>query len=1481
MISSVSVNVTTQITSVELYDLAEGEWYADWHQVADFKRISVVVDTTSAAITIEPGKENQYDEYYNEDVTVRVTTDDLAEYSDIEVYSGIEKIEYFVTNTILPEGTRYEDVPQDLKTQHRILYQYTDTEEVQAQVERTFVVDADKNNTPNVRVWVKVTDRALNSSYETRDLKINKTPPVVHLDISGTPAAEAVDGYYQKPRTLTIRVEDREDTFSKARVAEGMKITKDGEVYLVNEADIQWTQKDGAYIGTYVFHANGTYQWKLTYKNLAGLTATENVAPDAENLYEFTVDEMAPHDLTVTYEKPSLWEQILGIFGFYKDEVEVTISAEDEISGIQKFVYSYTVEQGASEENQGKENVSVTGEEIIQDSDNPSKYTTTFQIPAQFRGTVWFSALDKAGFTSEFEDQKVLVVDNMEPEIEVSINDEPVKNGNHYKDTCNATIKIKEANFFAQDVEDGLLRILVEKTGNDGTVTTTTEKPSFVSKGNDTYEAVIVLAEEGHYKLTVGYTDRSDNSAVPYEGTFTIDKTRPTIQVSYDNNTCLNGDQFSEDRKATITITEHNFDCADVMVYVEANGTVVDRYAEYLAQEGSWTHQGDTHTATISFTDEAHYTFDIGYTDKAGWEAGEVDYGDSVAPTKFTLDKTPPTGLNISIDGQSVLGGDSVAFDTFYSHAVVIKLEANGDISGLQSMKYQKVNAVSDFQKDGPWMDYDAQKGIVVEPTDKFILYFRAEDRAGHVSMVHSKGIVVDNQPPVGETKAPEIDILPEAPNGNGYYNKDVKVNLKVLEPKYLAGNASENGYYSGLKEVTYRIYTTDTSSTQKGVLLNLQDTDLGAEYDQDGLIHAWKGSIVVDSRKFNSDSVVVEITATDNAGNTRITSTKVGDIRIDITPPTMEVSYDNNRADSGTYFQADRTATIVVTERNFDAKQVEAKITSSNGIAPSIGTWTKVPGTGNGDDTKWIATVSYRQDGNYTFQIGYTDLAGNPCAGVSYGNSVAPTAFTVDKTKPTVSVTYNNNAAVNGNYYNARRTATLVITERNLDPNGADRDRVVVRINATDNGAQAAAPQVSAWTTQGDVHTATVTYAADALYTFDIDVQDKAGNRANDFQQQSFYIDQTPPTLEIGGVKNQSANRGDVIPFIRYSDTNYNPNQVSITLRGANRGSVALDGIYGDIQNGRIFTFRNFPKEKRIDDIYTLSATLTDMAGNTSTQTIVFSVNRFGSTYALEEGTERFNGTYVNQPEDVVIREINVDALAEKTVYLFKNDQTFTLVEGVDYRVEMIGGNGQWYQYVYTVYAENFEDDGVYRLAFRSLDEAGNVSENTLDTKDTEVSFGVDRTPPTVTALNLESGVTYPVERLTMRFTARDNLRFGTVMVYLDDYEKAYRVWEQEEIEQILAGNGEFTFDVEGDSPKAHKVKIVAVDAAGNQSEEEIVNFYVTTNVLVRLFNNKLLLFGFILLIFILFLILLLVPRRRRKKKTDEESKPEVTSTR
>ena len=1321
---------------------------------------------------------------------------------------------------------------------------------------------------------------------------IDKIKPEMSISYDDTTATESQRnaGYYQGKRVATFKV--TEHNFEPSELVFTKFIANNVQGKPANEAQINafisllhdaanWSHNGDEHTATILFDADSNYALELNYSDLAdndGDMVTDN----------FCLDNTAPNNLKVTYSA-SILDTILNAitFGFYKTDATVTITANDEAAGIDYFTYSYTVDysndkEGHKEEvgnknDSGKENVEISKSDITF-SENGRKATASFAIPNEFRGYVSFTATDKSGNTSElFKDEKIIVVDNVAPGINVTYNNTDAQNGNYYKANRTATISISADNFFKDylynpiDNKEGNENYLVIKVGkkldNQSEYSYTYEQPAFVKDG-DVYKATVDFNENADYTFDIKYTDKSHNVFDSYKtDRFTIDKTAPVVDVTFSEPEHSNGNQYRKDRTATIKIVEHNFDAKDVVATVTARdpqGTVFD-YAAYLKDNANWQSNGDEHTATVPFATEAHYTFDIKYTDLAG------NVFDSFDVVDFTIDKTAPTAMDIKINNVSVAGSmDTFAFDRFYNTAVTVKLSANCDISGVESLKYQKVANISDYQESGVWADYIIDKTeIVVSPSEKFIIYFRAEDKAGNVAIIRSTGIVVDDKQPIGETKAPEIDVIPAEPNNNGLHNKDVNVDLKVVDPKYAGSVVSEEGYYSGLNKITYTIKTTDTNAVETGVLLDVASGKTsGGVSDADNLISSWTGKITVDAKKFNSNNVIVEIKAKDNAGNERVTTNNMVDepIRIDVMKPNIVISYDKNDADSGFFFKA-RTATIKIVEHNFDAKDVVATVTARDpqGTVFDYAAYLKDNANWQTDGDEHTATVPFATEAHYTFDIEYTDLADNKMSGVVYADgTVAQTEFTIDKTIPTIEVTYDNNSAMNGNYYKADRTATVVITEHNFNAKRAD-----ITLKATDDGKDSSLPTVSGWSTDGDKHTATITYNKDGLYTFDISVKDKAGNNSVDFAEQTFYVDKTAPTLDITGVGDRSANSGDIIPVISYSDTNYDDSQVKITLTGAIRKGVALDGSYTEQHNGKVFTFKNFAKEKSIDDIYTLTATLTDKAGNSTEKTIMFSANRFGSTYGFSAATEKLNGTYVQKAEDVVMTETNANELKNIKITLFKNNDTIILKEGEDYRIDVKGGSGQWYEYTYTVFAKNFADDGVYRLTFHSEDAAGNIAENTLDTKDKEIGFGVDKTKPNVIITNLENGKTYPLESLTVSMSASDNLLLKSIVVYLDDYNKAYKTWNEKEIADIIAKKGEFTFDVSGDFTGAHKVKVVCTDAAGNEQVEEITDFYVTTNLFVRYYNNKALFFGSIGgVILIAGLAIALVVAKKKKKQ-------------
>ena len=1308
-------------------------------------------------------------------------------------------------------------------------------------------------------------------SVATGEFTVDKTAPKIDVSYDNNSVNNKM--YFNADRIATITI--TEHNFDASRVV--AKVTSENATDTVSDYAAylsdpnNWTADGDKHTATITFSVDADYTFSISCTDKAGNANKAVNYGESEVPEKFTVDKTNPENLVISYSESVLDIVLRTIsFGFFNPDITVTVKADDTTSGIDYFTYS----------TDGNKTVTATSAKDVK-YDKDGKAYITFRIAPQYRGNISFIAFDRAGNSTGMSDDKTVVADNTKPVISVEYdnNKHDSKNTTFYTAKRTATITITEANFFTEAFDKTYLKITVVRTDDNGKKTTTVLKNAdlttpFEDSNGNVHTAKLDFVEDGDYTFTIDYTDFSGNKAGTYSTSFTIDKTRPTIDVSYDNNSAKNSKYFKADRTATITINEHNFDASRVVAKVtnkNATGTVGD-YAAYLKNAKNWKTNGNTHTATIRFTTEADYTFNISYSDKAGNKNKAVNYGKSIAPGEFTIDKTAPTKADIKINNESVKATKGVAFEKFYRNSVTVKYSVNCDISGLDNITYQKVDDVAGYSADGSWTAY-ANTGVKVSPSEKFVIYFRAEDKAGNVTIINSTGIVVDSKAPTGETYAPEIDIKPEAANKNGLHNKDVSVDLNVIDPAYSGNNADSNGYYSGINRITYRISTTDTQAEETGVLFDVNEgITSGSVYDNDSLVSSWTGSINIDAATFNSNNVVVEITATDNAGNTRVTTNEMINvpIAIDVTKPEINISYNNNSVDSESLFKADRVATIAVTERNFKSDNVKIKITNTDGVIPAVSGWKKTGGTGNLDDTIWTATIPYTADGDYEFSIEYTDLADNRSDGAVYAaGTQAPEKFTIDKTLPVIDVSYDNNSASNGNYYNAGRTATIVITEHNFDAS-----RVTVTLTATDDGTVAALPTVSGWTDNGDRHTATVSYSNDSLYTFDIAVKDKAGNDAADFAKQTFYVDKTAPSLTISGVADLSANSGEIIPIISYADTNYDDANVSITLTGAERKAVALDGAYSDQHNGKIFTFNNFPEKKEVDDIYTLTATLTDKAGNTTTKSIRFSANRFGSTYALPKATEELNGSYTQSGKDVVMTETNANQLKNIKVILFKNGETITLKEDDDYRIDVKGGNGQWYEYTYTVYSANFADDGVYRLSFSSEDDAGNKAENTLDTKNKEISFSVDKTKPDIVVTNIENGSTYPVDKLTVTMSASDNILLKTMSVYLDDYDKEYKTWTAEDIAKTIDADGNFTFDIDGNSTGAHKVKVICTDAAGNEQTVEITDFYVTTNLFVRFYNNKVLFFGTIggVIVIAAAIVVLLVLKKRKQNTGEDE---------
>lgn len=1402
---------------------------------------------------------------------------------------------------------------------------------------------------------------------------VDNIAPVLDIEYDDTNATESQDnaGYYTGKRVATFKVTEhnfdpselvftvfggsdvQNNTVNAAQMATFMDVLKD----IAN-----WSQNGDEYTATIEFDADANYAIELNYSDLADNAAEKETS-------SFCLDNTKPYvvtDAEISYSA-SILDTILNAitFGFYDAEMEVTITAYDETAGIDFFTYSYTVnysndkvgheDEVGHKNDAGKKDVVIPHDKITFAKDG-KKATASFKIPEQFRGYVSFTATDKSGKTSElFTDDKCIVVDNVAPGVNVTYDNNEVQNGNYYKANRTATISISADNFFADYLYTPIMKndeygvpvaqggnylvITVGKRLDNETAYTYTDVTPAFTKDGDVYKAKWEFTENADYTFDIKYTDKSLKVYDSYVmDEFTVDKNDPKVTVEFSEPAYSNVNQYREDRTATITIVEHNFDAKDVVATVvgkNASGIVqpvsfkdgeghdVTDYAAYLSDNANWTPsttEADTYTATITFSTEVDFTFDIKYTDLAG------NVFDSFDEVEFTVDKTAPTASiqvgtwTESIDGTKwtafpAADKDSRAFGSLSTNEkVTVTINTADTLSGVDIVKHfrsDKILTLDEVKASTEWINVTENKNTFsydVEPDEQFVVYVYVVDMAGNEHYVSSDGIILDKTLPTVEKIAPEIIIEPEADKQpiNDIYNTDVDVDVKVIDP-------TEKGTYSGLKSITYNIYNVNIAGvetkTQEGTLFTFDKTSgntLVNTYDE-------AACITVDRTKNNSNNVVIEVIATDNAGNTK---TEKHTIQIDITAPVIDIAYDNNEVDSATYFDAIRKATIKISERNFknedvvitvthtddDGKETKTTVTPNftvekDGDTPKVYVF---DGEGRDSSEYYVYTMEYTydKDGDYKFEIEYADLASNQCTEKNFAEGTAAGteyAFTLDMTKPVIKVTYDNNEVQNGNYYKADRVATIVITEHNLDPNGVDKERINITVTATDDGKEITAPVETKWTTNGNTHTATITYNADGLYNFDITVKDKAGNESLDYTAETFYVDKTNPAVSITEIVDQSANNdeGDIGFVITATDTNFDSFAPVLTVTDITGASKKLEvGTIGDITNGKTFTVKNLDA----DGIYRITCTVVDKAGNAFSEVtlqradgstyvenrdgddtlVTFSVNRDGSTYEINANTADLIKKYYvqNVTDNVVIVETNADPLTEYKVTLNGKE----LTKDTDYTVTEEGGNGSWMKYTYSINKELFADEGEYKIVVSSKDKATNDAFS--DVKDATVNFVVDRTAPIVTITGLANDGRYQTDVQTVTLIPTDDggaLKSLIVRTVDEDGKQLKEILNLagEELEKALSdGAGKITFKIE--KGLYQNVQIIcddcAVDEDGktNVYDETIKNVSVDANAfIVNFWANKPLRWGSIAgVILLAAAIILFVFFKKRKKE-------------
>ena len=801
-------------------------------------------------------------------------------------------------------------------------------------------------------------------------------------------------------------------------------------------------------------------------------------------------------------------------------------------------------------------------------------------------------------------------------------------------------------------------------------------------------------------------------------------------------------------------------------------------------------------------------------------------------------------------------------------------------------------------------------------------IYFRAYDVVTGEEYKSSKNVSTDNATASatftvkanfkGELYAYAVDNVDN--NGKTQHGEKKPDDLIVETQQHHNGNASvtmsrakasykDNSgldLYSG--NVNARVVFEDAYAGIKDAEIKVSDytntvtNTISVSVDNNGNItSSGNGSVTVTGTKAKNTNdnlitnIVVDYVVTDNSNNIKITTSmtdragnKTDNVKdslsIDKTKPVIDVKYDNNEHTTyggNDYYKADRTATVTVTERNFDESLVEAAIMRNGGRYTTIGGWTHNNNTADPDKSTHVAKIVYNTDGDFTFDIAVKDKAMNSA------DKFTQQKFTVDKTAPVIDVSFDNNSAKNGNYYKADRTATIKITEHNFNSGSQ-----YVNIPVTAEGT--IAPSVVGWSGSGDDHNATVSFNKDGKYSFNVDYTDLAGNKAVQKKVDSFYIDKTAPEVEITGVADHQAYNGTVAPVVTYRDDNFTDDHdfkfTRIDINSKSDDTSKFD--YDTDGNGVtefIYKYRDFAEVLENDGIYNFTVELSDKAGNSTSKSVTFSVNRFGSTFKASDESEKLikNG-YTNAEQDIVVEEINVSPLTKHSVTLAKSGGNSTeLVENTDYKFTSSNNGNEWCKSVYTVNKKNFSDEAAYTVTIMSVDKAKNTNNNRMadsslsteqkNKRECAISFVVDKTSPLVSITGIKDNELYKEASKKVKIVCEDdNLDKSKLVVTLDNKKLAegedYTIVDDKD--GSIAGmlTAEIVLKAETGGIKEN-LKVTIGDLAGNTGEKSVDNFILSANIFQRFFANPVLVIcTFAGLALVIAAVIFFVAKKRKK---------------
>ncbi len=357
--------------------------------------------------------------------------------------------------------------------------------------------------------------------------------------------------------------------------------------------------------------------------------------------------------------------------------------------------------------------------------------------------------------------------------------------------------------------------------------------------------------------------------------------------------------------------------------------------------------------------------------------------------------------------------------------------------------------------------------------------------------------------------------------------------------------------------------------------------------------------------------------------------------------------------------------------------------------------------------DGNWTATVPSSdlaglKDGDASVQVSVTNVNGNSAS--------AGREYSVDATAPTVTIdTVAGDNVING----SEAAAGVAISGTTTAEVGQ-----TVTVNLGGNSYTAQVQQGGVWSI--NVPAADLSTLADNGYTVQVSVSDAAGNSGS--AGKAITLDTTPPTVSFNVVAGD-----DVINSVEHGQAQV----VSGTATGASVGDKLVITIGSNQYTTTVDASGKWSVgvpasviSALTDGTVTLSATITDSAGNSSTQThdVVVNTASVALTVNTLSGDDVINAAEAGA--SLVINGSSAQFASGTQVTITLNGKSYTAT---------IQSDGSWATTVPAADVGTLADGASYQVSVSAQDSAGNSASATH-------TISVDTTAPVI-SVNTLSG--------------------------------------------------------------------------------------------------------------------------------------------